>query len=212
MPYELPTESRPVGARLTAINTAQAFGFVRFATAFCSFFRAMTDTASRKGQHNPAAQTATADWLGMGTAATRDAGTGAGNVPLTDTGGSVPASVLGNADTSTLTPSADNVTSGQMAGDLVAAAGHSARGTFRIVGDPAETNTPNRWGEAATAEMMRRLMTPPAASLAREAYNQKVSCCEEVGVMLWKLPKELESNASLICKFSPVSSYGCVGV
>ena len=41
---------------------------------------------------------------------------------------------------------------------------------------------------------------------------QKVICCEEVGVILWKLPKELESNATLIRKLSPFSSSGCVGV
>ena len=30
--------------------------------------------------------------------------------------------------------------------------------------------------------------------------------------MFWKLPKEIESDASLICKFSPVSSYDCLGL
>ena len=36
---------------------------------------------------------------------------------------------------------------------------------------------------------------------------QKVICCEEVGVMFWELPKELESDAPLICKLSPFSSH-----
>ena len=51
------------------------------------------------------------------------------------------------------------------------------------------------------------------------SYNQaifhdlhKVTCREKVGVMLWKLPKKLESDASLIRKLSPFSSSSCVGV
>ena len=39
---------------------------------------------------------------------------------------------------------------------------------------------------------------------------QKVICCEEVGVMFSELPKEVESNAPLIHKLSPFSSYGCL--
>ena len=41
---------------------------------------------------------------------------------------------------------------------------------------------------------------------------QEVRWCEEVGVIFWELPKELESNAPLIHKLSPFSSYGCLGL
>ena len=41
---------------------------------------------------------------------------------------------------------------------------------------------------------------------------QKVSWCEEVGLMFWELPEELDSNACFIYKLSPFSSYGGVGV
>lgn len=98
----------------------------------------------------------------LGTASRYDVGTGPNDIPVLDATGNLPASVLGNVmNLPTGNISASRITGGVMAGDRVAQATASARGTALLVFDTAELNNANRATLAVSAEFVRRAFIPP---------------------------------------------------